>query len=71
MLDHAFRQLNIKEVVSFTALANKPSQAVMQRIGMVESGENFSHPALPGNHSLAEHVLYKMTAVQWEKKRKP
>jgi len=32
---------------------------VMERIGMVNTGNNFNHPMLPEGHALSEHVLYK------------
>ncbi len=48
----------IKEVYSFTALINKPSERVMQKIGMVKVGE-FDHPKIEIDHPLQQHVLYK------------
>lgn len=33
-LEYAFNILNKDKVVSFTATVNKPSQAVMERLGM-------------------------------------
>jgi len=44
-------------VVSFTALSNRRSQAVMQRIGLNRVGE-FDHPLLPSDSPLRRHVLY-------------
>ena len=65
-LKFAFEVLALDEVVAFTAVINKPSQQVMQRIGMKNTQDNFYHPALRPNHALAEHVLYKITQQQWQ-----
>lgn len=65
-LNFAFTELSLDEVVSFTALINKRSQLVMERLGMMNTRANFYHPALNPNHQLAEHVLYKMTRQQWD-----
>ena len=65
-LNFAFTELSLDEVVSFTAVINKRSQLIMERIGMMDTRANFYHPALNPNHQLAEHVLYKMTRQQWD-----
>ena len=65
-LNFAFTELGLEEVVSFTAVINKRSQLIMQRIGMTDTQENFYHPALRSTHPLAEHVLYKITRQQWQ-----
>ncbi|MGO1375399.1 MAG: GNAT family N-acetyltransferase, partial [Psychrobacter sp.] len=64
-LTFAFETLMLDEVVAFTAVINKHSQLIMQRIGMTDTQENFYHPMLESNHPLAEHVLYKITQEQW------
>ena len=64
-LNFAFTELSLDEVVSFTAVINKRSQLVMERLGMMNTRSNFYHPALDPNHRLAEHVLYNMTRQQW------
>ena len=58
-LDYAFNILNKDKVVSFTATVNKPSQAVMERLGMCKV-KHFNHPKLPDGHALQEHVLYEI-----------
>ena len=63
-LDFAFVELEIEEVVAFTAVINKRSQLVMERLGMTNTQEDFYHPMLDLNHRLAEHVLYKITRHQ-------
>ena len=56
-----FERLEMPEIVSFTSLVNRPSRAVMERIGMVDSGEDFDHPALPEGSELRRHCLYRIT----------
>ncbi len=65
-LNFAFVELGIEEVVSFTAVINKRSQLVMERLSMTNTQEDFFHPMLESNHRLAEHVLYKITRQQWQ-----
>jgi len=60
-LDYGFAILKLNEIVSFTALPNLRSQAVMRRLGMLPAGE-FDHPTLPDSHWLRRHVLYRKTA---------
>lgn len=47
----------IKRLYSFTAEINKPSERVMQKIGMQRVGE-FDHPKLTSQSPLLRHVLY-------------
>lgn len=60
-LDFGFATLGLAEIVSFTALPNMRSRAVMERLGMEAAGE-FDHPALPDGHWLRRHVLYRKKA---------
>ncbi len=55
-----FEELKLNEVVSFTALENKKSAHVMEKIGMTRVGL-FEHPKLEDGHLLKTHVLYKIT----------
>jgi ribosomal-protein-alanine N-acetyltransferase len=52
-------ELALPEVVSFTAVANLRSQAVMRRLGMTPAGE-FDHPRVPVGHPARRHVLYRL-----------
>ena len=60
VLRFAFEELRLREVVSFTAVDNRRSRAVMERIGMArdERGD-FDHPAVPVGSPLRRHVLYR------------
>lgn len=60
-----FEQFGLAEIVSFTALVNLPSIAVMERIGMQNAGEDFDHPAVPEGHVVRRHCLYKITREDW------
>lgn len=64
----AFERLGLDEVVSFTAVLNTPSIAVMRRLGMQPSADawaSFEHPALPEGHPLRPHVLYRIDRHAW------
>ena len=56
-LEYARRRLPFREVYSFTALCNHPSERVMQKIGMQRLRE-FAHPSLSDGHPLQMHMLY-------------
>jgi RimJ/RimL family protein N-acetyltransferase len=60
-----FERLGLARIVSFTSLANRPSRAVMERIGMHDAGEDFDHPALPEGSELRRHCLYRISREQW------
>jgi RimJ/RimL family protein N-acetyltransferase len=68
-LEYGFVTLGLDEIVSFTALPNVRSQAVMQRIGMTHRGEMFEHPGVAPGHPLRPHCLYRLTRRQWEASR--
>ena len=65
-LQFAFTKLGLSEIVSFTPVLNHNSEKVMQRIGMLNTTQNFLHPGLNKDHELAEHLLYKITLDQWQ-----
>lgn len=58
---HAFGQLKLLSIVSFTSIANVRSRRVMENLGMVhDAGAEFDHPHLPEGHPLRRHVLYRL-----------
>lgn len=62
-LKYGFETLKLDEIVSFTAVQNMRSRAVMERIGMHHnSQDDFDHPKLPEGHPLRRHVLYRLEA---------
>jgi len=64
-LDVAFESLKLSTVYSFTSIQNKKSEAVMQRLNMLNLEQNFEHPIIPIGNPLREHVLYKITKLEW------
>ena len=65
VLHRGFECHGLEEIVSFTALLNVRSQAVMQRIGMRNANADFEHPALPEGHRLRPHCLYRISRAEW------
>ena len=57
-----FEQLNLAEIIAFTAIENQRSRAVMQRLGM-QYQYDFAHPDLAVHHPLSQHCLYKIKAA--------
>ncbi|HEY1679965.1 MAG TPA: GNAT family N-acetyltransferase [Candidatus Sulfotelmatobacter sp.] len=66
MLRHAFEDLEIPALVSFTTPQNLPSRRVMEKLGMVhDPAGDFDHPRLPEGHALRRHVLYRLDRDTW------
>ncbi|MCM2472056.1 GNAT family N-acetyltransferase [Rhizobium sp. CG5] len=65
LLDYAFAEKKLDEVVSFAVAGNLRSRAVMKRIGMVhDESADFDHPRVPDSHPhLQRHVLYRIAAA--------
>lgn len=60
-LRYGFDKLGLKEIVSFTTVANDRSRRVMEKIGMkYDSKGDFDHPILLEGHPLRRHVLYRL-----------
>lgn len=65
VLEHAFAELGLEEVISFTSEINHRSRALMERIGLRHfPDEDFLHPRLPDGHRLRRHVFYRITRPQ-------
>jgi RimJ/RimL family protein N-acetyltransferase len=61
VIRHAFDQLGLTSLVSFTTERNAPSRRVMEKIGMThDPADDFDHPNLPEGHRLRRHVLYRL-----------
>jgi ribosomal-protein-alanine N-acetyltransferase len=53
-------ELGLGRIVSFTAVENRRSRRVMERLGMThDERDDFDHPLLPDGHPLRRHVLYR------------
>lgn len=62
-LAYGFGAVNLTEIVAFTAVSNRPSQRVMEKIGMVrDPAADFAHPLIPAGHALSPHVLYRIVS---------
>lgn len=58
---HAFDELGLAEIVSFTVPANLRSRRVMEKLGMThDPRDDFDHPSLPPGHPMRPHVLYRL-----------
>lgn len=58
-LAHGFDVVGLPEIISLTVVANTPSRAVMERIGMRYDTE-FDHPRAKLGDTWRRHVLYRM-----------
>lgn len=59
-LEYGFKTLHLNEIVAFTVEKNVRSRKVMEKIGMThDPKDDFHHPALPKDHPLSWHVLYR------------
>lgn len=68
-LAFGFETLELEKIVSFTALKNVRSQAVMQRLHMQRSSQTFMHPSVPADSDLREHCLYELSQIDWQVSR--
>jgi len=66
VLDRAFGELGLREVVSFTTVTNTASRRVMEKLRMRrDPREDFEHPSLAAGHPLRPHVLYRIRRDEW------
>jgi RimJ/RimL family protein N-acetyltransferase len=65
-LGAGFERIGLTEIVSFTALGNLRSRAVMERIGMQNARQDFEHPGVPEGHALRLHCLYRIDRPGFE-----
>jgi RimJ/RimL family protein N-acetyltransferase len=61
IIDFAFNQLALGEVVAITAVPNQPSRRVMEKVGMTYRPEfDFNHPRVAAGHPYERHALYSL-----------
>lgn len=71
-LKYGYENLGLKEIVSFTAVANQRSRHVMEKIGMQHTPQDdFDHPNISAGHPLKRHVLYRLEKSKWQKQNLP
>jgi RimJ/RimL family protein N-acetyltransferase len=64
VVELAFGELDLDDLVSFTVPGNLASRRVMEKLGMRrDPGEDFDHPRLAEGHPLRRHVLYRLRRV--------
>ncbi len=69
-LDVGFAELGLDAIVAFTAVDNRRSRALMERLGMArDEAADFDHPAVPAGHLLQRHVLYRLASDDMPKRR--
>lgn len=65
-LEFGFTRAGLSEIVSFAAVANARSRAVMERLGLVHDADgDFDHPLLLAGSDLRHHALYRISAARW------
>jgi RimJ/RimL family protein N-acetyltransferase len=68
VLRYGFIDLNLDEIVSFTAVNNWASRCVMEKIGLHHDiKDDFNHPKLEKSHPLCRHVLYQLSKDKYLK----
>lgn len=70
VLDFAFDEAELDEVLSWAVPANVRSTQVMERIGMERAPElDFDHPRLMHDDRLRRHVVYRISRSRWLESR--
>lgn len=65
-LRFGFEEAGLAEIFSWTSPLNRPSVAVMERLGMArDPAEDFDHPRVPEGHPLRRHVLYRLSRERY------
>ena len=66
VVQFAFEEIGLPEIVSFTVPANLRSRRVMEKLGMnYDSRDDFDHPQLPEGHPMRRHVLYRLKSSEF------
>lgn len=70
VLDFAFYEAGLSEVVAHTSARNERSRAVMGRLGMShDPADDFDGPWYPAGHPNRRFVLYRLKAESWRSAR--
>jgi ribosomal-protein-alanine N-acetyltransferase len=63
VVDFAFHDVGLDEVVAMIAVRNERSQAVARRLGMTcDPSDDFDHPLVPVGSELRHHRLFRLPA---------
>lgn len=58
---YAFEEAGLDDIISMTAVQNRRSRSVMERLGMTrDPAEDFDHPRLAEDSPILRHVLYRL-----------
>ncbi|WP_378787601.1 GNAT family N-acetyltransferase [Nonomuraea fastidiosa] len=58
---YAFEEAGLDGLISMTAVQNRRSRSVMERLGMTrDPAEDFDHPLVPKDSPISRHVLYRL-----------
>lgn len=69
-LQFAFDSLHLDEVVAFTAVKNRRSRAVMEKLGMHHTpADDFDHPKVPDGNPVKRQVLYRIKQAEFYGKK--
>ncbi len=67
ILNLAFNELNLKEVVAFSVYDNSRAIHMMEKLGMKHDKKgDFDYPKLPKGHPLGCHVLYRLKSEDYK-----
>jgi ribosomal-protein-alanine N-acetyltransferase len=70
VLDFAFDDVGLSEVVAHTTARNEWSRAVMRRLGMTHNPvDDFDGPWYPPAHPNRRFVLYRLAEADWQARR--
>jgi ribosomal-protein-alanine N-acetyltransferase len=70
VLDFAFDDVGLSELVAHTTDRNERSQAVMRRLGMTNNpADGFDAPWYPPGHPNHRFVLYRLAEADWRARR--
>jgi RimJ/RimL family protein N-acetyltransferase len=59
--DYCFSTLRLDHIAAFTAVGNRRSRRVMEKIGMTyDASADFDHPNVPAESPHRRHVLYRI-----------
>lgn len=59
-IEDGFTRAGLTEIVAVTALDNRQSMRVMEKLGMTRTIQ-FDHPLVPEGHALRRHILYRLS----------
>jgi RimJ/RimL family protein N-acetyltransferase len=61
LIDHAFQELHLPELIAITATGNAASRHVMDKLGMTHRPDlDFDHPRVPAGHPHQRHAVYQL-----------